>query len=262
MAERRDNWTQGDLYEGFIGRWSRPVARRFLAWLEQPSGNDWLDVGCGTGALTETVLAACEPRTVTGIDPSAGFIEFAKAHVRDARVTFEVGDAQALPVGTTSVDAVVSGLVLNFVPDPAKAVAEMKRVARSGGAVAAYVWDYADKMEPLRHFWNAVATLNPAAPDERRRFPICAPEPLAALFAAAGLREVETTAVDVPAAFRDFNDYWRPFLGGQGPAGAYTMSLADAEREELRELLRRRLPAQADGSIPLVARAWSVKGRA
>jgi SAM-dependent methyltransferase len=197
MAERRDNWTQGDLYEGFIGRWSRPVARRFLAWLEQPSGNDWLDVGCGTGALTETVLAACEPRTVTGIDPSAGFIEFAKAHVRDARVTFEVGDAQALPVGTTSVDAVVSGL-----------------------------------------------------------------EPLAALFAAAGLREVETTAVDVPAAFRDFNDYWRPFLGGQGPAGAYTMSLADAEREELRELLRRRLPAQADGSIPLVAHAWSVKGRA
>ena len=121
MAERRDTWEQGDLYDGFIGRWSRAVARQFLAWLDEPPGGQWLDVGCGTGALTETILRSCAPRAVTGVDPSTGFIEFARRQVRDARASFEVGDAQALRVAAAALDVVVSGLVLNFVPDPARA---------------------------------------------------------------------------------------------------------------------------------------------
>jgi SAM-dependent methyltransferase len=262
-APRSDKWESGELYEPYVGRWSRRVARGFLGWLGQAPGGDWLDVGCGTGALTETVLVLSDPRAVTGVDPSAGYIDFAKAHVRDERVQFKVADALTMLIDTASFDAVVSGLVLNFVPDPRKATAEMRRVVRSGGVVAAYVWDYARKMELMRYFWDAAVELNPKAADldEGRRFQICKPDRLEALFRAAGLREVETTAIDVPTVFSDFDDYWSPFLGGQAPAPGYNMSLTEAERAALRELLHRRLPIRPDGSIHLVARAWAVKGR-
>jgi SAM-dependent methyltransferase len=258
-----DKWDSGDLYEPYVGRWSRQVARGFLRWLGQPPEGDWLDVGCGTGALTETILALCQPRTVTGIDPSAGYIDFAKAHVGDERVQFRVVDAQTMPIDTASFDAVVSGLVLNYVFDPRKAAAEMRRVARPDGVVAAYVWDYAGKMELMRYFWDAAVELNPKAADldEGRRFQICKPDRLESLFRAVGLREIETTAIDVPTVFSDFDDYWSPFLGGQAPAPGYNMSLSEAGRIALRELLRRRLPIRPDGSIHLVARGWAVKGR-
>jgi SAM-dependent methyltransferase len=263
MSTRHDTWDSGDLYEPYVGRWSRLVARDFLGWLGQPGGAQWLDVGCGTGALTKTILAVCAPRAVTGIDPSAGFVDFATARVRDKRARFHVANAQALPMGTAAFDAVVSGLVLNFVPDPRQAVAEMRGVARSGGVVAGYVWDYAGKMELIRYIWDAAVELNPTAADldEGRRFPICAPTRLEALYTDAGLTEVESTAINIPTVFRDFADYWSPFLGGQGPAPGYVMSLKEAERAALRELLRRRLPTREDGSIHLVARAWAVKGR-
>jgi ubiquinone/menaquinone biosynthesis C-methylase UbiE len=132
-----DKWDSGGLYEPYVGRWSRLVAQGFLGWLGQPSAADWLDVGCGTGALTESILALCEPRPVTGIDASLGYIEFANAHIRDARVQFKVADVQTMSIDTASFDAVVSGLVLNFVPDSRKGAAEMRRVARPGGVVAA-----------------------------------------------------------------------------------------------------------------------------
>ncbi len=257
-------WDSGELYEPYVGRWSRAVARGFLGWLGRPSGGDWLDVGCGTGALTETILGLCEPRAVTGVDPSEGFIDFAKAHIRDMRVQFKVADAQTMPFDASSFDAVVSGLVVNFIPDPMEAAAEMRRVARPGGKVAAYVWDYAGKMELIRYFWDAAVELNPKAAglDEGRRFQICKPGGLETVFSAAGLKEIETSAIEVPTVFRDFDDYWSPFLGGQGPAPGYNMSLNEDERAALRELLRRRLPIRPDGSIQLVARAWAVKGRA
>lgn len=260
---RHDTWSSGDLYEPFVGRWSRLVARGFLRWLRQPAGGRWLDVGCGTGALTETILATCEPQAVTGIDPSEEFVTFARSRIHDGRTQFHVADAQAMPLEAESFDAVVAGLVLNFVPDPSKAAAEMRRVARPRGAVAAYVWDYAGKMELLRYFWDAAVEVNPKAADldEGRRFPICAPDRLEELFRATGLRDVATTAIDVPTVFRDFTDFWSPFLGGQGPAPGYTMSLAEAERAGLREVLRRRMPMREDGSIHLTARAWAVTGR-
>ena len=258
-----DKWDSGGLYEPYVGRWSRSVARGFLRWLGQPPRADWLDVGCGTGALTESILALCEPRVVTGIDPSPGFVDYANAHVRDERVQFTVADAQTMPIDAASFDAVVSGLVLNFVPDPGRALAEMRHAVRPGGVVAAYVWDYAGKMELMRYFWDAAVELSPEATDldEGRRFQICTPARLETLFNAAGLLRVETTAIDVPTVFRDFNDYWSPFLGGQGPAPGYAMALTEAEQAALRELLHRRLPIRADGSIHLLARAWAVKGQ-
>ncbi len=223
-------------------------------------GKAWLDVGCGTGALSQRIVEAAAPAAVTGIDSSEGFVAHASAHVAGAQ--FRVGDAQALPVSDREFDAVVSGLVLNFVPDQPRAVAEMRRAARPGGTVAVYVWDYAGEMQLIRRFWDAAIALDPAARDldEAVRFPLCRPDPLRALFEGADLRDVGTKAIDVPTVFADFDDYWSPFLGGQGPAPGYCMKLPEAGRDALRERLRASLPVARDGRIPLMARAWAVQG--
>jgi SAM-dependent methyltransferase len=215
-------------------------------------------VGCGTGALSQIIFEYALPNAIKGINSSADFIAYANAHFGRARVTFEVGEAQALPIESASFDAVVSGLVLNFVPQPRRAVAEMARAARSGGAVAAYVWDYADKMELIRYFWDAAVSLDPGALelDEGRRFPICKPSSLTELFEGAGLQTVEAGSIDIATRFRDFDDYWSPFLGGQGPAPGYAMSLSDELRGALRERIRSILPIAGDGSIP-----WRGRGQ-
>ncbi len=220
-----------------------------------------MDVGCGTGALTESILTLAAPGEVVGVDPSPEFVAFARDRVRDPRVGFEVGDAQALQAAPATFDAVVAGLVLNFVPEPDRAVSEMARVARTGGVVAAYVWDYADGMQMMRHFWDAAGTLDPSARelDEGQRFTLCKPEPLADLFRRAGLGEVEVRAIDVPTVFRDFDDYWSPFLGGHAPAPAYAMSLSQERRAALREHIRASLPTTTSGQHHLVARAWAVR---
>jgi SAM-dependent methyltransferase len=256
-------WEAGDAYERYVGRWSRPVARELLAWLARPAGGAWVDVGCGTGALAQTVLAVAAPASVTGVDPSHGFVTTARGRLPGPEARFVVGDAHRLPLAAARFDAAVSGLVLNFVPDPAAAVAEMARVTRAGSLLAAYVWDYAGRMELMRRFWDVAAALDPAAAalDEGRRFGICRPGPLAGLFRGAGLVEVATRPIEVPTRFRDFDDYWAPFLGGQGPAPGYVMALDEGRRADLREALAARLPVAADGSIPMVARAWAVAGR-
>jgi SAM-dependent methyltransferase len=258
----KEAWASGEAYEPYVGRWSRPVARQFVAWLAVPPGRLWLDVGCGTGSLTETLLQVAAPRAVTGIDAAQAYLDFARAKITDRRAAFQLGDAQALPVETAAYHAVVSGLALNFVPRPEQAVAELARAARPGGLVAAYVWDYAGKMQFMRHFWNIAAALDPAAADldEGRRFPLCNPGPLADLFQSAGLSGVEVQPIDIWTVFADFADYWSPFLGSQGPAPSYVMSLSEAARTALRERLRASLPFALDGSIPLMARAWAVRG--
>jgi len=263
QSPRQDVWAAGDLYEPYVGRWSRLVGSEFVQWLAVPAGRDWLDVGCGTGALTQTILDHGSPARVKGVDPSPGFVEYATARVRSPRVTFSVADAQALSMEAACVDAAVAGLVLNFVPRPPRAIAEMVRVVRPGGVVAVYVWDYAGEMQLMRHFWDAAVALDPAVSelDEGRRFPICQPRPLSAVFTEAGLRDVEVRAIDAPTRFRDFDDYWTPFLGGQGPAPGYAMSLAEAHRDALRDRIRSTLPVATDGTIRLIARAWAVRGR-
>jgi SAM-dependent methyltransferase len=259
----RDTWAEGKLYEPYVGRWSRLVAKEFLAWLQPESNLEWLDVGCGTGALTEAILRDTYPSYVTGMDPSLGFIEYAREHITDPRATFRIAGAQSLPVESAHFDIAVAGLALNFVPTPLLAVREMARAVRPGGRIAAYVWDYAEKMELMRYFWDSAVALNPGAADfdEARRFPMCAPEPLRTLFQEAGLGGVEVGAIDIPTQFRDFDEFWAPFLGGQGPAPAYAMSLSDKHRRILRDHIRASLPVDDDGSIRLTARAWTVCGR-
>ncbi|HYD76379.1 class I SAM-dependent methyltransferase [Ramlibacter sp.] len=258
-----DTFQQGAPYERYVGRWSRRVAPLFLDWLDQRPARRWLDVGCGTGALCGAILDRCAPASVTGVEPSEGFLQLARQNLGD-RVELRPGNAAAIPLETGSVDVVVSGLVLNFVPDPAAGLAEMVRVLAGGGTVAAYVWDYAGKMELMQHFWAAATELDPGAArlDEGPRFPLCHPEALQSLFADAGLAEVAVQAIDIDTPFTSFDDYWQPFLGGQGPGPAYAMSLDEAARTRLRDRLRQRLPVAGDGSIPLAARAWAVRGRA
>ena len=257
-----DVWESGGAYEAYVGRWSRLVADEFLKWTDVPAGGGWLDVGCGTGELTRVILDHCQPTGVTGVDPSRAFLALARERTLDRRAEFLERDAQALPFEDSRFDACVSGLVLNFVPEPERGVSEMARVTRGGGTVAAYVWDYAGKMEMIRYFFDAAVALDPAAAevDEGSRFPICSPEGLAALFTSAGLRTVAIRAIDIPTHFRDFDDYWTPFLAGTGVAPAYAMSLSEDRRAALRERIRQSLPVAQDGSISLVARAWAVKG--
>ena len=256
-----DSWAGGDSYEAYVGRWSRQVARRFVSRLGVADDGRWLDVGCGTGALTSAVLELCSPAAVVGVDPSPGFLARAAATIADPRAGFQQGDALHLP-DTAAFDAVVSGLVLNFVPDGPGALAAMRRAGRPGAVIASYVWDYAEGMQVIRHFWDAATACDPAATglDEGARFPICRPGPLRDLFTGAGLADVVVEPIELPTVFRDFDDFWTPFLGGTGPAPAYAASLSSARLSALRDEVRAHLPIGSDGRIPLTARAWSARG--
>jgi SAM-dependent methyltransferase len=261
-SSNQETWASGAAYESYVGRWSQLVARKFLRWLNVPVAAHWLDVGCGTGALSQSILELTAPGQVTGLDRSAEQVAFARERMSAERVQFAVGDAQSLAVETGTCHAAVSGLMLNFTPDPQRVATEMARVVTAAGVVAAYVWDYAGKMQLMRHFWNAAAALDPVARDldEGRRFPLCQPEPLHDLFHSAGLSDVEVCPIDIATDFRDFDDYWQPFLGGQGPAPGYVRLLMAEQRETLREQIKAGLPFALDGSIRLVARAWAVRG--
>ena len=256
-----DPWESGDPYEQYVGRWSRRVALPFLDWLRVPAGRRWLDVGCGTGALSAAILERCSPSSVTAVEPSAGFREKA-GRLLAGRVRVRDGSATEIPLEDRCVDATVSGLVLNFVADQRAALAEMARVSVPGGAIAAYVWDYAGRMEMMRVFWDAAVELDAgaAALDEGARFPACNPAALADLFTRAGLQEVEVTDIEIAMHFASFEEFWRPFLGGQGPAPGYVTALDEAARTRLCGRVRDRLPTRADGSISLAARAWAVRG--
>jgi SAM-dependent methyltransferase len=210
----REQWGAASGYEPYVGRWSRLVARRFVDWLAPGQDARWIDIGCGTGALTEAILGAARPASVRGVDPSRHYVAFARSRIPDPRIEFAVAGANSLPRGERAYDYAVSGLVLNFVPDAAAAMAEMKRVTRMGGCIAAYVWDYSDGMEMIRHFWDAATELDPnaASLDEGIRFPLCKPDPLRALWKQADLHEVTVARLEIETLFGDFDDYWSPFL--------------------------------------------------
>lgn len=257
-----DVWDDSGAYEAYCGRWSRLVAAAFVRWLGLPANRAWLDFGCGTGALTRTIVSDADPRLVIGCDRSPGYVAAARERTADVRARFVVAELPELPRIDGGFDAVVAGLVLNFLPDPLDGVTALTARVHPGGTVAAYVWDYAEGMQFMRVFWDTVVELDPAARalDEGTRFPLCRPEPLARLFEDANLRDVAVEAMEVPTVFRNFEDYWLPFLGGQGPAPGYAASLPPERRAELREAIRQRLRVTGDGEIPLTARAWAVKG--
>jgi SAM-dependent methyltransferase len=254
----RDTWQRTDAYEAYIGRWSREVARTLVADLPVASGSVWLDVGCGSGALTSSILSIASPARVVAFDLSAEFVQQSRRAVADTRAVFASADAAALPFRDKSADAAVSGLVLNFVPQPQSAVREMLRCVRSGGAVAAYVWDYGEGMQMLRLFWDAANALYPAAAvlDEANRFPICNRDALENLFRSVGAEQVWVTSITIPMHFFNFEDLWSPFLGGQGPAPSFAVGLPERERAVLRDRFRDLIPTKTDGSIELAAKAW------
>jgi SAM-dependent methyltransferase len=245
-----------------MGRWSRALARLFLEWLRPPPSGHWLEVGCGTGALTAAICDLCEPASVVACDPSEPFIEHAQSTLPDACTFCVLPEVDALPGRDGGFDTVVSALVLNFMPEPERALGVMRARSRPGGTVAAYVWDYAHGPEFLRIFWEEAVALNPgaAALDESRRFGDWQEPALASLFRAAGLAQVETGMLEMTTGFADFEDYWRPFLGGSGPAPSYVASLDPARGELLRVRLARRLSSAGDGTIRLRARAFAVRG--
>lgn len=258
-----ETWSSGGPYEHYMGRWSRIVAREFVVWLDVPPLLTWGDVGCGTGAITACILRECAPRSILAIDRSTGFLADARRNITDGRVRFEQAEATALPWPRASCDVTVSGLVLNFVPNTAAMLSEMVRVTRPGGRVAAYVWDYGGGMEMMRHFWDAAIAVSPtdAALDQAERFPLCHPELLTTVFREAGLTSVAVRAIEIATIFRNFDDYWMPFLGAQGAAPTYLASLDTERRERIRAILKARLIPAADGSICLTARAWAVQGK-
>jgi SAM-dependent methyltransferase len=258
----QENWGSGGAYELWVGRWSRLVAEKFIDWLAISSGQTWGDVGCGTGALVECILRSSDPAGVLGVDRSDAYVSAARNTVGHSRARFEVGDACALTWAAATCDVTVSGLVLNFVPDSDAMVREMVRVTRPGGRVAAYVWDYAVGMQMLRHFWDVAVELNrgDSKLDQAERFPLCQPGPLDQLFRRAGLISVSVRAIEVPTVFRDFEDYWRPFLGKQGAAPTYLASLPGDTQDRIRDALKARLVPGTDGSIAMTAKAWAVQG--
>lgn len=246
-----------------MGRWSRRLAPEYVAWFGAPPGLRWLDVGCGTGAVTAAVLAAADPSEVVGIDPSPDFIAMATAAISDPRARFEVGDARDLPIETGSLDVAAAGLVVNHVPEPELAAAEMTRVVRPGGSVAAYVWDYTGEMQLIRIFWEGVDATGgaDASRDLRPHYEIAKPDPFRKLFQSAGLNDVTVEPIDLPLHFPDFDDYWVPHtLAGPAPVQRFVALLDDDGKVALREALRSMLPIAADGSIDLIGRAWALRG--
>lgn len=260
-ASRHDAWAAGDSYDAYMGRWSRPIAARFLDWLAMAQGLDWLELGCGTGALTQAIVRQCAPAHVLALDPSEGFLTKARETVRGPGVEFRVGSAADLSLlPRAGRDVAVAGLALNFVPDPVAALREMKRIVRPGGTVGFYVWDYpGGGIEFMRAFWTAAVALDPAAREltEDRRFPFCTRDGLLALVNEAGLAAPRIAAIESPSVFRDFDDYWTPFTLGAGPAPGYCANLSSQERERLRVRLSESLTRGEGGTIKLNTRAWA-----
>jgi SAM-dependent methyltransferase len=262
MTEIRDQWSAGSTYEDFMGRWSRRLALPFVSWLRIPRGVHWLDVGCGTGVLAQAISSHADPASVVGCDPANPFVEFALAHNRDARVSFVASGVGSLPRRPGGYGSVTSLLAFNFFPDPEAAVHEMRSIAAPQGTVSACVWDYSDGMQFLRLFWDAAAAVDSAAQklDEGRRFPLCRRDALTELFRGSGLGNVRCEPIEIRTAFTSFDDYWRPLLGGTGPAPSYVAALDADRRAILARKLEETLPSGLDGTIALTARAWAVRG--
>jgi SAM-dependent methyltransferase len=263
MTNVRDSWAVGATYENFMGRWSRGLATQFVSWLHIPSGVHWLDVGCGTGSFAKAICTDAEPASVVACDPAKAFIEFARVHAQDARLTYLAAGVGSLPRRNDGYGSVTSLLALNFFPDAEVAIQEMRSLTAPQGIVSACVWDYSGRMEFLRHFWDAAAKVDPAAQafDESKRFPLCHPDALTKLFRSTSLTDVQCDAIEIPTIFANFRDYWEPFLGGTGPAPSYVASLDAERRKKLSRKLEEMLPRGPDGTIALIARAWAVRGR-
>jgi SAM-dependent methyltransferase len=255
-----DLWGNTQAYENYMGRWGQKVAPLFLQWLDKPVRKSWIDIGCGTGGLTELISTTCEPSSILGVDTAEGFIEVARTRVKNAG--FRVGSADNLDIPSDSLDYAVSGLVLNFVPDAQAALAEMARVVLPGGSVALYVWDYAGHMQIMRYFFDTAILFDTRSAefDDGIKAPICRPLALEEAFVTTGLTNISVIPLDITTPFDNFDDYWSPFLGGVGSAPKYCVSLEESVRNKIKVAIKEKLPTGPEGEILLAARAWAVKG--
>ena len=255
------SFDDGDAYERFMGRWSRAVAEPFLNWLAPMPGGAWLDVGCGTGAFTAVILDRAAPASITAIDPSPAQVAFAKGRTADPRAKFQVADALALPFADGTFDVVCAALVLNFVRDPSVALGEMRRVARPGALVAAYVWDFQRELSPsgpLRSAMRQVGLTVPAIPGT----PASTVGALTGLFAAAGLRDIVSQRIEVASVFGGFAEYWQSQTPSYAPATGVIDQLNEGKRRALIQVLQDALPQAQNGAIRCVATANAIKGHA
>jgi ubiquinone/menaquinone biosynthesis C-methylase UbiE len=248
-------------YERFMGRWSRLLAPVYISFAGVTKAGRVLDVGAGTGSLASALVQA-GVKEVAGVDPSEGFVAYARQNAGAGPARFEVGDAQALEFDDASFDRTMSMLVMNFVPDHDRAIAEMRRVTRPGGGVSACVWDYGEGMQMLRFFWDEAVALDSAADGkDERHMKLCRQGQLGEAWRRAGLIDVQEQALVIEQSYSSFADYWEPFLKGAGPAGAYAVSLPEDRRGQLESRLRRRLlGGRGDRPFSLTARAWAVRG--
>ena len=249
----------GAAYERYMGKWSQLAGEVFLEWLAPKPGLRWLDVGCGNGAFTEMLVERCAPVSVHGIDPSEEQLAYARARPALRVAQFRPGDAMALPFSDGTFDAAVMPLVIFFVPDPAKGIAEMARVVRAGGTVSAYAWDmtgggfpYEALRDEMRELGVAVPL--PPSPDASRI------DAMRDLWAGAGLEAIETREITVQRTFADLDDYWTTIHGGPS-VGPKLAAMASEDLALLKARMRARLPADATGRITYSARANAVKGR-
>ena len=258
MTNAGQMFSDGKTYERMMGRWSKRVGVQFLDWLDAPKGLNWLEAGCGNGAFTEELIAHSAPRAVSAIDPSEGQLAYARTREAAKLAQFRLGDAQALPFPDNSFDAAVMALVITFIPDPAKATAELARVVAPGGIVGTYMWDVAGGGLPLAPVGRALKALGK---DYARVSDAAARrETMQALWQGAGLQAVETRVIRIRVNFASFNDYCASNLVPIGPAGQVVAKMSPAETDELKAHLRAHLPIAADGSIAYEAFANAVKG--
>lgn len=260
MTEPGSYFTDGAAYERLMGRWSRAAGEVFLDWLALPVGLQWLDVGCGTGAFTELVVERCSPRETGAVDPSADQISFAQTRPSASQVEYQVGNALALPFGNDEFDVAAMALAINFVPDPLKAILDMKRVVKPGGMVATYMWDLAGKaatQEPLR---KALAVMGVAVtPPPRVEFTRL--DKMRDLLVSAGLGDVEGRTIETRLEYDDFDDYWQTNTGLAHAFAEPILEMSETEVEKLKALLREQLPPDSEGRISYIAKANAVKGR-
>jgi SAM-dependent methyltransferase len=259
MSEASRLFDDGHAYERMMGRWSRLVGEKFLDWIAPPKRLEWIDVGCGNGAFTEVLIERCAPAAVTGVDPSEGQIAFARTRPGTKLAQFRVADAQALPFADNGFDAAAMALVITFIPDAQKAVNEMARVARPGGVVATYMWDFDNRGFPHAPVGDAMASLglvlaSPPHRDNARR------DRLQALWEQAGLTEVATEVIHIDVVHASFDDFWQSSTAPVGPSGKAIADLSPQDRERLKTRLRDQVPTASDGRIAYRSSANAVKG--
>jgi ubiquinone/menaquinone biosynthesis C-methylase UbiE len=261
---KNNSWSGSKAYDEFMGKWSLLVARKFLGWLGESDiieNKKWLDVGCGTGVLSYEIANTSQPTSVLGIDPSAQYLPKYSDQSSDI-IEFKVGSGNKLPVNQSEFDFIVSALALNFMSNKIESIKEMLRVLKPGGIIALYVWDYAEKMEFLRYFWDGVIKTDSSSIkfDEAQLFPICNIDNLTELFSSCGVNSIITKEIIIDTTFSNFDEYWTPFLGGQGPAGNYLQLHDEKKRKKIRDRVKEHLPISDDGTINLIARAFAIKG--